>query len=134
MIQDYIAKLQGWKIKVKAVGFTRNELVAKQFLPVLSFDFILKKHLNWYGRPTTKCTEDFIQADFDICINIADPDLFPLKYIAALSKAKLRVGPYRQEDENIYDLMIQTEEMHNQEDFLNHVHEYLTILNPRENA
>lgn len=141
-IQKYFQKLQEKKIKVKALGFTSNKLVTNQFLPVLSFDFFDNKQMNWFYIPKATCVQDFINSDFDICINIAAENVFPLKYIAGLSKARLKVGAYSKdmpgkkynELAGIYDIMMLAEENHDQIAFLDNIHEYLTILNPKENV
>ena len=96
-IQKYFHKLQEKKIKVKALGFASNKLVTNHFLPVLSFDFFNARQLNWFFIPKAPCIQDFVDTDFDICINIADENIFPLKYIAGMSKARLKVGAYGKE-------------------------------------
>jgi len=141
-IQKYFQKLQEKKIKVKALGYASNKLVTNHFLPVLSFDFFNSKQLNWFQVPKVQCVQDFIETDFDICINIASENVFPLKYIAGMSKARLKVGAYNKEMpgkkynelSEIYDIMLLAEENHDQTVFLDNMHEYLTILNPKENV
>lgn len=141
-LQKYLQKLQERKVRVKALGYDNNKVVTSQFLPVLTFDFFKDKNLNWIGLPKSNAIQDFIETEFDICINIASENIFPLHYIAGLSKAKLKVGPFSQDisglGENdlirIYDILLRTEVNHNQADFLDTIHEYLTILNPKEDA
>lgn len=140
-IQKYFQKLQEKKIKVKALGYSSNKLIANQFLPVLAFDFFTPKQISWIQIPKASCTQDFMDTDFDICINMASEKVFPLKFIAAVSKARLKVGAYGKEMpgseynllKEIYDILIMTEDQHDQISFLDNIHEYLTILNPKEN-
>jgi len=141
-IQKYFQKLQEKKIKVKALGYASNKLVTNHFLPVLSFDFFNSKQLNWFQIPKAPCVQDFVESDFDICINIASESVFPLKYIAGMSKARLKVGAYGKEMQGkkynelseIYDIMLRAEDNHDQIAFLDNIHEYLNILNPKENV
>jgi hypothetical protein len=141
-IQKYFQQFQEKKIKVKALGFASNKAVTNHFLPVLSFDFFNGKQMNWLNMPKAQCVRDFTEADFDICINIASEKVFPLKYIAGMSKSRLKVGAYNsempgrqyQELSLIYDIMLLTEENHDQIKFLNNIHEYLNMLNPKENV
>jgi hypothetical protein len=141
-IQKYFQKLQEKKIRVKALGFSSNKLIANQFLPVLAFDFFNNKQVNWLRIPKAPCIQDFIASDFDICINIASEKVFPLEYIAGISGARLKVGAYTKEMPaseykilaGIYDIMIMTDDNHNQITFLDHIHDYLTILNPKVNV
>jgi hypothetical protein len=141
-IQKYFQKLQEKKIKVKALGFASNKHVTNKFLPVLTFDFFDSRQLNWFSIPKATCVQDFVDTDFDICINVASENVFPLKYIAGISRARLKVGAYGKdlpgqqykELAAIYDIMMLAEENHNQIVFLDQIHEYLTILNPKENG
>jgi hypothetical protein len=141
-IQKYFQNLQEKKIKVKALGFASNKMVTSHFLPVLSFDFFNAKQVNWMHIPKAVCVQDFVNSDFDICINIASENVFPLKYISGLSKARLKVGAYSKEMaekkykalSGIYDIMLLSDENHDQIAFLDNIHEYLTILNPKENV
>jgi hypothetical protein len=141
-IQKYLQKLQEKKIKVKALGFASHKQVTNKFLPVLSFDFFDSKQLNWFYIPKASCVQDFTENDFDICINIASENVFPLKYIAGISKSRLKVGAYgkempgqkHKELASIYDIMLLADDNHDQIVFLDQIHEYLTILNPKENG
>jgi hypothetical protein len=141
-IQKYFIQFQEKKIKVKAMGFASNKLVTHHFLPVLSFDFFNSKQVNWFNIPRAQCIQDFIETEFDICINIASEKIFPLKYISGMSKARLKVGSYNsempgrqyKEQSMIYDIMLRTEENHEQIKFLENIHEYLNLLNPKENV
>jgi len=141
-IQKYFQKFQEKKIKVKALGYASNKLATNQFLPVLSFDFFSNKQMNWFYIPKAQCVQDFVDTDYDICINIASENVFPLKYIAGMSKARLKVGAYSNEMPgklykelaSIYDIMLLAEENHDQIKFLDNIHEYLNMLNPKENV
>ena len=141
-VQKYFQKFQEKKIRVKALGYASNKLATNQFLPVLSFDFFNSRQMNWFYIPKAQCVRDFIEADFDICINIASEKVFPLKYIAGMSKARLKVGAYSNEMPgkqykelaSIYDIMLLSQENHDQIKFLDNIHEYLNMLNPKENA
>ena len=59
-----------------------------------------------------------------------------------MSKARLKVGAYSNEMPgkqykelaSIYDIMLLSQENHDQIKFLDNIHEYLNMLNPKENA
>ena len=133
-VYQYIQRLQEMKIKVKAMGYVREKHLSYHFLPVLSFDFIYEKDLNWFGKPKSRRPGEFWSSEFDICINIGSSQCFPLKYIACRSASRLVVGPYAEVDKDYYDVMVQPEVEHDQTKFLQQVHDYLTILNPKEDV
>jgi len=140
-VHAYLHELQSKKVKTKALGYTDDKLLTKKFLPVLSFDLFTRKQLNWFNIPHASFISDFTDTEFDICINLASENVFPLKYIAAMSRARLRAGSYHNDESGlkkgdltgIYDVLFKTGEMHDQVKLLDDIHEYLLILNPREN-
>lgn len=61
--------------------------------------------LNWWGIPKPEKTHDFMQAHFDVLLNIALKQNFVLDYITALSRADFKVG-WSPEAVNHFDLNI----------------------------
>lgn len=133
-VHDYVTRLQNDKVRVKVIGLVTEDRLKKLFLPVLTFDLISKKELNWFRVPVSKRTRDFVETEFDICINLTGPRNFPMKYISANCLARLKVGVFSEKDKAIYDVMIHSAEPHDQRRFLKDVHDYLSIINTKENA
>jgi hypothetical protein len=88
--------------------------------------------LNWFGKPSTHIIENFINEEYDLLIDLNIHDHFPLKYIAALSKAKFKVGKYKEQDEIIYDMMIDSDNTQKLKYFLRQVDTYIAMLNKPE--
>ena len=65
------------------------------------------KAVNWYGIPTDPRIGPFCAKPFDLLICAILQESKPLEYIAYLSKAKYRVGPFDENKTHCYDLMIQ---------------------------
>lgn len=63
--------------------------------------------VNWYGVPTDERITPFCNKPFDLLICAILEESRPLEYIAYLSKAKYRVGPFDEKKTHCYDLMIQ---------------------------
>ena len=59
-------------------------------------------------------------------------DHFPLKYIAALSKAKFKVGKFNENDIEIHDMMIDSDGTKTVKYFLRQIDTYITMLNKTE--
>jgi hypothetical protein len=55
-------------------------------------DYFFKHQLNWMQKPSSPVVDNFIQEPFDILIHLSLQDFYPLDYIAALSKAGLKIG------------------------------------------
>jgi hypothetical protein len=128
-ISEFVSELQRDHKEVKALGFVKNKNLISRFLPKLSFDFFSKRDVNWFYRPLRKQVKDFIGKEFDILIDLSMSDNFPLKYIAGLSSALCRVGPFSEANTEYYDLMIDAKPAMSTDDFLGQVRHYLTIIN-----
>lgn len=128
-ISEFVSELQREHKEVKALGFVKNKNLISRFLPKLSFDFFSKRDLNWFYRPLREQVRDFIGKEFDILIDVSMSDSFPLKYIAGLSNAMCRVGPFSERNTEYYDFMIETHSSMSTDDYLGHVRHYLSIIN-----
>lgn len=109
--------------KVKLLGFFNNKQEVTNF-PFKAFN---KNDIDWLMRPKGEVIQSFMNADFDLLMGIYEGKNLPLEYIAALSKAHLRVGPYT---DNIYcyDLMIDTDRQ-NLDNYISQMEFYLKRLN-----
>ncbi len=138
--QDYMAisklvkLLQDQNKRVKALGFVKQKHLTKRFLPKLSYDFFSQKDINWYGKPSNIFIKDFIEKDFDIIIDMSLQDNYPLQYISAVSKARLKVGRFGENNSDIYDVMIQNKKNTRLDKYINEVYHYLSILKPKNNV
>ncbi len=65
------------------------------------------KVVNWYGIPLDERVNAFCNKPFDLLICAIMKESRPLEYIAYLSKAKYRIGPFDQQKTHCYDLMIE---------------------------
>ncbi len=109
--------------KVKLLGFFNNKQEVGNF-PFKAFN---KNEVDWLMRPKSESAISFVNIPFDLMIGIYEGNNLPLEYIAALSKAHLRVGPYT-DNTYCYDLMIDTEKR-NLDHYINQVEFYLNRMN-----
>lgn len=65
------------------------------------------KAVNWYGIPLDQRVDAFCNKPFDLLICGLLQESRPLEYIAYLSKARYRVGPFDEKKTYCYDLMIE---------------------------
>jgi hypothetical protein len=131
-VSDFVSQLQSDHKEVKALGFVKNKNLIQRFLPRLSFDFFSKRDLTWFYKPIHTQVKDFIEKEFDLLIDLSLKDNFPLKYIAGLSNALLRVGKFSEENTAYYDLMIDTKPTMTTDEYLSQIQHYLTIINSNE--
>ena len=129
-VSEFVIQLQGNHKEVKTLGFVKNKNLVQRFLPKLSYDFFSKRDLTWFYKPIHTQVRDFIEKEFDLLIDLSLQDNFPLKYIAGLSNALLRVGKFSEENTAYYDLMIDIKPTMTTDEYLGQIQHYLTIINP----
>lgn len=132
LVKRYVVYMREHNKKVKVLGFFSVKNIPALTYSKLEYDFFSLKELNWYGKPNTHIIDNFINEDFDLLIDLNIHDHFALKYISALSKAKFKVGKYKESDEEIYDMMIDSDNTQKLKYFLRQVDTYITMLNKPE--
>lgn len=96
--------------KIFALGYLDENTVAPYLSHGLDQDYIFKKELNWYGKPTSKVVAKFISNKFDLLIDLTDGKCVPLRFTLLRSRAKFKVGKHTPENEVAYDLLIGVKE------------------------
>ncbi len=111
---------------VTIIGYLDNKQDASAF----SFKAYNKNDIDWLGRPKKEILEKYAEKTFDILICIYQDECVAIDYIAALSKAHLRVGP-NTEQTYCYDLIIDTSKNRSIQHFLKEVDFYLHKINKK---
>jgi len=128
-IEALIKSLNEKQKKVRLICYTDAKIVPHYFIPKLSQDIITVKDLNWFRKPTKGFVQEFIGEKFDLLLDLSLFDYFPLKYIAALSEASLKVGRFDEAHTDYYDLMIHTSNVTGLGEFITQIDHYLNMLN-----
>ena len=90
------------------MGYVDSKKLIDHYLYRKGFDFFCKNDLNWYYKPVSSQTEQFINEPFDILINLSLDYQFPIHYISSASKASFKTGRYSATDTSL-DFMIDIE-------------------------
>jgi hypothetical protein len=129
IVKRYVVYLREHLKKVKVLGFFSARQIPELTYSKLEYDFFSAKELNWFGRPDSAVIRNFIEEEYDLLIDLNIHDHFPLKYIAALSKAKFKVGKFDEDEFDIHDLMIDADNTKTIKYFLRQIDTYITMLN-----
>ncbi|MCB9052494.1 MAG: hypothetical protein H6556_23925 [Lewinellaceae bacterium] len=97
----YAEKLRKRNKRIKLLGYFDDPTDSENY----PFEYYNRKQVDWASRPKGEQVQAFIKHDFDLLMNVNTVSLLHTEYIAALSNAKLRVGPCT-EHTLCYDLMI----------------------------
>lgn len=66
---------------------------------------ILKKDLNFYGRPAKEKLDQMLELKPDLFISLINKDDYPIQYMATCCEAKFKIGR-KQLPGNVFDLVI----------------------------
>ena len=132
LVKKYVLFLKENRKKVKVIGFFNTKEIHNMTYSKLEYDFISHKELNWMGKPTDAFIENFMEDKLDLLIDLNISEHFPLKYIAAMSKASFKVGKFSNKSKEVYDLMIDAGSDQGLKYFMKQVDIYLAMLNKNE--
>ncbi|MCB9015444.1 MAG: hypothetical protein H6541_06565 [Lentimicrobiaceae bacterium] len=107
-ITRFVNELHAVGKKVQVVGLYHYRKLPPYYAQKLSYDLLLPGDLDFFYRPQAKFAKSFIEHEFDMLIDLSPANDFPLKYMAAMSKASFKLGSSSGEDDLPYDLMIET--------------------------
>jgi hypothetical protein len=131
IIKEYVKTVRSRQKEVLALGYVdKKELPQNQFAQ-LGLDFFTRKDLNWQHFPQSLEVSNFIRERFDIVLNLSDNTVFPLRYIAAVSKAKFRVGRFDETSVPCYDMMIDATQGVGLKQFISQAEEVLGKIKSR---
>lgn len=126
LAEAFFAELKSMDIKVKSLGYARYKIIPHYCIPQLTRQFICKKDLNFLGIPTLPYLDDCLNDAFDLLISL-DMSQDPLfQYIAALSKARCKVGWNDPANLPYYDFLVKGKDG-DLADFIKQLIKYLSI-------
>lgn len=124
VVMKYAKSLSKQGKTVKTLAFLDDKQKNDNFV----FSHFSQKEIDWALRPQDEAVQEFMQQSFDVLIHVSTQSSLLLEYIAALSKANLRVGPYT-ENTYAYDLMIDVADHHDLKYYIQQVNFFLNKTN-----
>ncbi len=95
-LEQWIQEWQGGGRTIEALGYWPHKRRPPQkVLGSPTIQCITPSDINWWYRPAGRTVKTMIDKEYDLLLNIFREECPPLEYMAALSKARLRVGMYR---------------------------------------
>lgn len=128
-VEELIKLLSDNNLKVRVACFTENKIQPHYFIPKLSQDILIPKDISWLGKPEKAFVADFIAEEFDILIDLSLEEHFPLLYLAAMSKAAMKIGRFDESHQQFYDMMIHTTAVSSLREFADQILHYLQMFN-----
>jgi len=108
-VRSFIAFLQEQGIHTHVLGYINDKKIPDSYLLRRSFHFFSKNDLSWIFKPVSQHAINFYEKNFDILFCLDTENLFPLRYIATLSRAHFKVGRFFPDHQH-FDFMINLKE------------------------
>lgn len=131
VVKKYLHYLREFGKKAKVIGYYPDGKVPEMTYSRMEYIFFSSADLDFLRRPKSEEVKQFLEEPVDMLIDLNLQGLFPLYYIAALSKASLKVGRNGENNE-IYDLMIEMSADKGIKYFLRNLDQYLEMLGPKK--
>ena len=129
IILQFAKKLEQQKKKITLLGFVQV-LTEDEVFPFPTFT---KKEIDWAFRPKGETVEAFLKQHFDLFLHLNSHSESYSDYIAALSNASFKVGPYTK-NTHCYDLMIDANGQSNLKTFIQQTEGLLAKINTTHEA
>ena len=127
-VDDLISKLCKEGKKMVSVGLVPHRNKPEHLVPKLNMHFFCPDDFSWNLKIKKQAIQQFVDEPFDILLDLTPSSLFFAKYLAGLSNARFKVGPYRADQTDFYDLMIEKKAEATLQEYIKHCLHYLQIL------
>lgn len=131
-VKQYVKQLRSHHKEVLALGFVDAKQLPAMWYSKLGLDFFTRKDLNWQMIPNNLYIQNFIKGKFDILLMLNIENCFPLKYLAAVTEAKFKIGRYDKKNVDIFDMMISMDEKSTFYQFIQQVNHYLNMMSKEQ--
>lgn len=125
-IRKILKKMQKREIKTYALGYIPVKKPDDFYLSQKGFNFFSDNDLNFFLMPKSETTQEFVNTEFDILIDIFSEQYLPNSFIINLSKAHFKIGGIC--ESKPFDLMIDVDKQTEVEYYFDQVLYYLEKL------
>lgn len=125
-IRRMLKKLQKREIKTYALGYIPVKKPDDFYLSQKGFNFFSDNDLNFFLMPKSETVQEFINAEFDVLIDIFSEQYLPNSFIINLAKTRFKVGGIC--ERKPFDLMIDVDKQTEPEYYFDQVLYYLEKL------
>ena len=108
------------------LGYVENKDAIAYFPYKKGVDYFSLNNVNWYNKPLNTSVDNFIKYEFDMFFDFSRDHDFPILYVFAQSKAKMKVSQ-NSEHETFADLFIKTKNL-DVDFFEKQVKHYLSVI------
>ena len=126
-VKSFVKSLTAEGKSVKAIGFVDLTKATEQPMTTLRFDFFTSKDLDFFFVPKAMVCSNFMEAEFDVLIELNYDNDLPINYLASCSKAFIKAGSNISGTTN-YDLRIELNKKESPKYVLEQIIRYLKMM------
>jgi len=127
-IKEFRTYLDSAGLDTYMLAYTDMEDIPGELVFLHNATIFCKKDLDFFFRPKKSVSGPFLEHKFDILIDLSYSMYFPLTYLFTLSPSTFKTGNYT-EEQNDYDLMINTADNTSVDYLIEQIKHYISILN-----
>lgn len=125
-IRKFIQQVKEYTKDIHAIGYVDGKITPNYSYIKTDIDFFNNKELKNLYQPQSPYIKTFIEDEKDILIDVNIENKLPLRYIAAASRAKCKVGMHTSANEKMHDVLLAISPEQGLQFFLQQSLKYLT--------
>jgi len=126
IVKKFIQQVKEYTKNIHAIGYVDEKITPNYSYIKTDIDLFNKKELKNLYQPQSLYIKTFMEDEKDILIDANILGQTPLRYIAAASRAKCKVGMHTSSNEMLHDVLLATTPEQGLEFFLQQSLKYLT--------
>ncbi len=127
-VQTFANELRDQGKKVFLLGYVHLKHLPHSKKIHITSEFFWKEKLSFFNLPDPARIGRFLDIRFDVLMNLYFDELLPLKGVAALSKARYRVGANVKDAVRLYDCVLDTGSNHDVYNLAKQMEHYLKVM------
>lgn len=132
LVKKHVASLKELGKKVHAIGYFDQKVTPQNIsYPKTEFDFFNQKELKGLNQPASPYIQTFITEIRDVLLDLNIRNKFPLRYIAATSHARCKIGIDIPENQALHDLFISMSPDVGLNKYMEQLNRYMEMMNRR---
>lgn len=117
--------------ELMALCFVDDKEVPQYIQSRVDFDFFTRKDVNWQQKTSNTTVDNFVEAKYDILIDLSSGESPVINGITKMSCASFKIGKNSKKNAVLYDFMLDLSSDHSLKAYLKQVNHYLTVINKK---
>jgi len=131
VVMDFLKEMLRRQMQVKALGYIPYKVRPSYVQPNIFVNYLTAAEASW-GKLQGSLADDTANVAADLLIDLTMEPIPALRYVAAMSKAKLRIGASSEGNARFHDIMFNIKKNTTLEDYLKYITHYLTLIKAKE--